>query len=54
LTGKRWDAVQFQPKNDIYFLGFGIMNHFEKKPFKLIFKYKIEGTDSPEYEVEFT
>jgi hypothetical protein len=49
-----WDAVQFQPKNDIFFLGFGVMNQYEKKPFKLKFKYNIEGTDSAEYEAEFT
>ena len=54
MSEEDWDAVQFQPKNDIYFRGFGVMNGHEKKPFKFIFKYNIEGTDSAEYEVDFT
>lgn len=37
------DAVAFKPKRDIYFLGFGFLNHYEKKDFKLKFKFNIEG-----------
>jgi hypothetical protein len=43
-----------QPKFDIFLLGFGVMNQYEKKPFKLTFKYNIDGSDSDEYQVDFT
>ena len=54
MSDMYWDAVMVQPRSDIYFLGFGLMNQYEKKTFKVIFKYNIEGTDSAEYETEFT
>jgi hypothetical protein len=54
MSDSYWDAVMLQPKSDIFFLGFGVMNQYEKKPFKIIFKYNVEGTDSQEYEAEFT
>lgn len=38
-----WDAIIYKPKIDIYYLGFGFVNHYEKKDFKLIFKYHYEG-----------
>ena len=41
-----WDAVVFKPKKDIYFLGFGLNNQYEKKDFKIKFKYNIDGTES--------
>jgi hypothetical protein len=30
------------------------MNQYEKKPFKVIFKWNIEGKDSDEYEASLT
>jgi len=51
MSDNYWDAVMIQPKSDIYFLGFGMMNQYEKKPFKVIFKWNIEGRDSEEFEV---
>ena len=49
-----YDAVIFKPKCDVYFLGFGLLNQYEKKDFKLKFKYNIEGVESPETEVDIT
>ena len=49
-----WDAVMFKPKKDIYFLGFGLLNHYEKKDFKLKFKFFIDTIESIEYEIELT
>ena len=54
MSSDYWDAVMFIPKHDIYFLGFGLMNQYEKKPFKIIFKYNIDGTDSEEYSADLT
>ena len=54
MSDSYWDAVMFQPKSDIFFLGFGVMNQYERKAFKVIFKYNIEGTDSQEYTVEIS
>jgi hypothetical protein len=31
MSDTYWDAVMVQPKSDIYFLGFGLMNQYEKK-----------------------
>ena len=38
----------------MYFLGFGVMNHYEKVSFR--FKYKIvsNGEESEEREIDFT
>jgi hypothetical protein len=36
------------------FMGFGFMNQFEKKAFKLTFKIKVDGVDTPEYVVDLT
>jgi hypothetical protein len=49
-----FDAVMFKPKCDVYILGFGSVNQYEKKPFKLKFKYNVDGADSEEKEVEIT
>jgi hypothetical protein len=49
-----YDAVIFKPKCDVYFLGFGLLNQYEKKDFKLKFKCNIEGVESPETEVDIT
>lgn len=54
MSDSYYDAVMFKPKRDIYFLGFGFLNQYEKKEFKLKFKYNIEGIDSQEYEVDMT
>ncbi len=54
MSDSYYDAVIFKPKCDIYFLGFGILNQYEKKEFKLFFKFKIEGVESDEYQVDFT
>ena len=48
------DAVCFKPKMDIHFLGFGLMNHYEKKDFKFKFKYNVNDVDSSEIEVDVT
>jgi hypothetical protein len=37
------DAIAFVPKRDIFFMGFAFNNHYNKKDFKLIFKYNIDG-----------
>jgi hypothetical protein len=42
MSDTYYDAVIFKPKIDIYFLGFGSMNQYEKKEFKLFFKYNYE------------
>ena len=54
MSESYWDAIQLKPKQDIYFLGFAIMNHYEKKPFSLIFKYVVSNEESSEYEVAMT
>lgn len=43
MSDTYYDAVAFKPKKDIYFLGFGLLNTYEKKDFKLKFKYSIDG-----------
>lgn len=42
MSDTYYDAVIFKPKMDIYLLGFGSMNQYEKKEFKLFFKYNYE------------
>ena len=37
-----WDSIIFIPTVNIYLLGFGMMNHNQKKDFKLTFKYYID------------
>lgn len=49
MSDNYYDAVIFKPKCDIYFLGFGVLNQYEKKDFKLFFKFKIDGNESEEY-----
>ena len=49
-----YDAVVFKPKMDIFFLGFGFLNQYEKKNFKLKFKYVNNGQDIPEFELDIT
>ena len=48
------DAIAFRPKKNVYFLGFGFLNQYEKKDFKIKFKYNIDGVESSEYEVDIT
>lgn len=31
MSNTQWDAVMVQPNSDIFFLGFGLMNQYEKK-----------------------
>ena len=52
MSETQWDAVVFKPKKDIYFLGFGFLNQYEKKDFKITFKYNVDGNDSPEMEFD--
>lgn len=54
MSDSYYDAVIFKPKMDIYFLGFGFLNQYEKKNFKIKFKYNIDGVESQEYEKEIT
>lgn len=54
MSDTYYDAVAFKPKRSIFFLGFGMIQHYEKKEFKLKFKYKIDSTESEEYEVDFS
>lgn len=44
-----WDAVKFTPKMDVFILGFALMNHYEKQPWQLIFKYSLDSDESEEY-----
>ena len=41
-----WDSVIYKPSSDIYFLGFGFLNQYEKKEFKIKFRYAIGSTES--------
>ena len=54
MSESYWDAVQFKPKIDIYFLGFTLLNNYEKIPWTLIFKYFIGDVGSQEYTFEMT
>eukprot|EP00347_Sterkiella_histriomuscorum_P020840 403336264 len=52
MSDTYYDAIAFRPKQDMYFLGFGLFNQYEKHPFKLKFKFIAEGYESPEIEVD--
>lgn len=54
MSNGYYDAVAFKPKVDVYLLGFGFMNQYEKKEFKLKFKYNVDGQDSEEKELDMT
>jgi len=54
MSDSYWDAIQLKPKMDIYLLGFAVMNHYEKKPFQLKFKYVIGTEESAEYEIDLS
>ncbi len=43
MSESYYDAVMFRPKKNIYFLGFGLLNQYEKKDFTLKFKYNVDG-----------
>lgn len=45
MSDTYFDAVVFKPKKDVYFLGFGFLNQYEKKDFKLKFKYYVDGIE---------
>jgi hypothetical protein len=46
MSDTYWDGIKMKPKMDIYFLGFSLMNHYEKKNFTIIWKLMIEDTDA--------
>jgi hypothetical protein len=54
MSNGYYDAVVFKPKVDVYLLGFGFMNQYEKKDFKLKFKFNVDGQDSEERELDIT
>lgn len=54
MSDTYYDAVVFKPKSDVVFLGFGLLNHYEKKDFKLKFKHNIGGQEISEVEIEIT
>lgn len=54
MSDSYWDAVVFKPKIDVYLLGFAILNHYEKHPFKLKFKYVIGTDESQEHEIDLS
>jgi len=54
MSDTYYDALIFKPKVDVHLLGFGFLNHYEKKDFKLKFKYNVDGQDSPEIELDIT
>ena len=54
MSDNYYDAVVYKPKQDIYFLGFGFLNQYEKKDFKLKFKYQVEAVESQEFEFQIT
>ena len=54
MSNGYYDAVAFKPKADVYYLGFGFMNQYEKKDFKLKFKYNVDSVDSDEKELDIT
>jgi len=43
-----FEAVAFKPKMDIYFLGFGVMNQYDRKDFTIKYKYNLDGLHSEE------
>ncbi|CDW91259.1 UNKNOWN [Stylonychia lemnae] len=54
MSDTYYDAVCFKPKKACHFLGFGFLNQYEKKDFKLKFKYYIDDEEFPETEVDLT
>jgi hypothetical protein len=54
MSDSYWDAIVFKPKIDIFLLGFSVLNHYEKHPFKLKFKYVIGTDESAEHEVDLS
>jgi len=54
MSDTYYDAVIFKPKCDVYFLGFGFLNQYEKKDFKLKFKYNADGQECAETEIDIT
>jgi hypothetical protein len=54
MSDTYYDAVIFKPKKDVYFLGFGFNNQYEKKDFKIKYKTNVGGAESQEYEVDVT
>lgn len=54
MSDTYYDAIIFKPKMDVYYLGFGFTNQYEKKDFKIKFKHNIDGQDMEEKEVEIT
>ena len=46
MSDSYWDAVAFKPTKDIYFLGFGVLNQYEKKDFTIKFKWFIDDVES--------
>lgn len=53
MSDSYYDAIMLKPQMDIYLLGFAVMNHYAKIPFKITFKIVIDTDESPEYQVDF-
>lgn len=46
MSDTYWEGIKMRPKMDIFLLGFGIMNHYEKQPFTLIYKVMLEDAEA--------
>lgn len=54
ISDTSYDAIAFKPSSDVYFLGFGLLNSYEKLNFTLKFKYNVDGQESNEFVVDMT
>ena len=54
MSDTYFDAIAFRPKKDVYFLGFGFLNQYEKHAFKLKFKYFVGDVEYPETELDIS